>query len=974
LNGRAVKSEVRWPQHVLILDTETTTDTAQRLLFGCYQHCKWKSGALVCLEEGLIYGDDLPRRDPKAFERLRDYVAQHESDSAGSACSLKLLSRTEFVAEKLWRVGYKARALIVGFNLPFDLSRIAVDAAPARGKFRGGFSLELWRRPGRTKRGLPHPYRPRLRIQHVDSKCSFMAFGSHKEIDKIDQRPAGGLPPDPAYVFTGHFLDLRTLAFALTGEPHSLASACRAFGVKEGKDEAKGHGEITEAYIDYNRQDVRASAALLEALREEYDRHPIDLPATRAYSSASIAKAYFHKMGLALPRQQFSRFKRERLGQSMSAFFGGRAECRIRKAVVPVVYTDFTSMYPTIQCLMGLWDVLTAETVRCVTATREVKKLLAEITLQACFNPDTWPQLQGFALVVPDGDILPARARYQGSEWNVGVNPLYSETPLWLAIPDLVASVLLTGKAPTVIRAFLLVPEGKQDLQAVRLRGEVKVDPRQQNLFQAVIEARQRAKRDESLPDEERGRMEHFLKIFANAGSYGVFVEMNRKEMRSDDPAEISVYGRDGRFSCHTTAPEDPGAFTFPPVASLITAGARLMLATLERCVTDAGGTYAFADTDSMAIVAAEDGGLVACEGGPERLSDGSPGIRALSWQQVRSIVDRYRALNPYDRRAVPGSILKVEKVNFDEGGNPRELQAWVISAKRYALFTVGRDGQPVIHGYSEHGLGHLLNPVSPESADRDWMRVIWEGLVREALGGPPVELPWGDVPAIMRSSVTTPGLLARFDGFNRAKQYPIRVKPFGFLLAATVDPRERPEGLPVTKGFQLIHPYSRNPTDWLKFKWIDLYSRKRYRVRTRGHTRGNVIRVQTFADVIERYRDHPESKSADSSGTPAQRWTVGLLARRPVTASLVLHIGKETNLLEQQQEGVLEIDPQEVYLSEADYQRLQELIGQVSIPKLAAASGVSERMLRYLRDGSRRPSPAVAQAILGAVGEALGG
>ena len=102
------------------------------------------------------------------------------------------------------------------------------------------------------------------------------------------------------------------------------------------------------------------------------------------------------------------------------------------------------------------------------------------------------------------------------------------------------------------------------------------------------------------------------------------------------------------------------------------------------------------------------------------------------------------------------------------------------------------------------------------------------------------------------------------------------------------------------------------------------------------------MIRIQTLSDVIERYRDHPESKSADSRGSPAERWTVGLLARRPITASLLLHIGKETNLLEQQEEGVLEVDPQAIYLSEADHQALRELIARVSIPKLAAASGVS--------------------------------
>ena len=53
-----------------------------------------------------------------------------------------------------------------------------------------------------------------------------------------------------------------------------------------------------------------------------------------------------------------------------------------------------------------------------------------------------------------------------------------------------------------------------------------------------------------------------------------------------------------------------------PPVAALIVAGARLMLAMLEKCVTDRGGNYAFCDTDSMEIVATEFGGLYECEGG----------------------------------------------------------------------------------------------------------------------------------------------------------------------------------------------------------------------------------------------------------------------------------------------------------------------------------------------------------------------
>ena len=43
------------------------------------------------------------------------------------------------------------------------------------------------------------------------------------------------------------------------------------------------------------------------------------------------------------------------------------------------------------------------------------------------------------------------------------------------------------------------------------------------------------------------------------------------------------------------------------------------------------------------------------------------------------------------------------------------------------------------------------------------------------------------------RSAVTTPVLLDRFEGLNRKKPYPNRVKPFNFLLSPTVSPLETP-------------------------------------------------------------------------------------------------------------------------------------------------------------------------------------
>ena len=106
----------------------------------------------------------------------------------------------------------------------------------------------------------------------------------------------------------------------------------------------------------------------------------------------------------------------------------------------------------------------------------------------------------------------------------------------------------------------------------------------------------------------------------------------------------------------------------------------------LEKMVTDAGGTYLMCDTDSMAIVASEQGGLVPCKGGPYRMPDGTEAIKALSWKEVRRIVAAFQKLNPYDRAMVPGSILNiVEEINFDSTGHQRQVYGYGISAKRYA-------------------------------------------------------------------------------------------------------------------------------------------------------------------------------------------------------------------------------------------------------------------------------------------------
>src|SRR6516164_3346285 len=103
-------------------------------------------------------------------------------------------------------------------------------------------------------------------------------------------------------------------------------------------------------------------------------------------------------------------------------------------------------------------------------------------------------------------------------------------------------------------------------------------------------------------------------------------------------------------------------------------------------------------DTDSMAIVATEKGGLIPYLAGQHTCANGEPAIM-LSWKQLDGTVKRFEALNPYERDAVPGSILKIEDDNWKDGdpktGEQRQLYCVAISAKRYALFVKGETGNP---------------------------------------------------------------------------------------------------------------------------------------------------------------------------------------------------------------------------------------------------------------------------------------
>lgn len=379
---------------------------------------------------------------------------------------------------------------MVCFNWPFDLSRIARHAGEARNRsgqptiVDGGFSLLLWPYDLDGSQKQSH-YRPSIAIKSIDSKRAFKRFKGPDLIDFVNRIPEGEHEPVKDWKFRGNFLDLRTLAFSLTDRGHTLESACQAFGVPYEKRGVE-LGVVTPEAVEYCREDVDATGRLCQATVNEFLRHPITLQATGAYLPATLGRSYLRTMRVTPPTER-EEFDPSLFGWAMSAYYGGRAECRIRKTPVPILYLDFLSMYPTVCRLVDIWQMLTAKHIDINhDAADETQTWLDGLKAEDCFDPELWPGLAGIAQIVPDGDVLLVRARYgETLSWQIGVNPLHSRQPMWFTIADLAAAKILTGKTPTIRRAIQFTPAGGQlpQLKPVDLLGELRVDPAERTSF-----------------------------------------------------------------------------------------------------------------------------------------------------------------------------------------------------------------------------------------------------------------------------------------------------------------------------------------------------------------------------------------------------------------------------------------------------------------------------------------------------------
>ena len=417
----------------------------------------------------------------------------------------------------------------------------------------------------------------------------------------------------------------------------------------------------------------------------------------------------------------------------------------------------------------------------------------------------------------------------------------------------------------------------------MRLRGAVRIHPRQDDIFRKVIEERRRHKDDKDLYQ--------WLKLFANS-IYGCFIELNPETLPKRKAARVRVYSGEKPYVTNKrTVVERPGKWYAPYLGALITSGGRLLLGMLERCVVGWGGTYAWTDTDSLAVVSNAEGGTL-------RHVPGCETQRILPRSQVQEIIDRFAELNPYD---FGGSILRFVDGNYKdsdpEKGFRKELLAFCISAKRYTTYE--RDGKKIIIiDPKAHGLGYLYPPAnSPPLIEADqeiamWVYEAWEWLVRHGCGLTPNRAPsWFRCPQMMRMAVTTNSLLKRM---HRLKHF----RPFDRFFVPVLANCGQPANVD-PKRYLIVTRFEPDQSKWMDavcFNIDDPSDTREYRLGTTFDSPhfGERPIVDTFEELLHRYFYHPESKSLGPDGEPCQPKTRGRLLRPHVIGGKRHHIGKE--------------------------------------------------------------------------------
>lgn len=800
---------------------------------------------------------------------------------------------------------YSGAGFVVGAELGRIFGLMAEHCGPRRGANADAWELWLpgWGREHSNGWKRASPHRPCLyaRARRVGWQVEFGPCGKG-----AGKRMRGGRP------WRGAFVDVMSVAYALDADRGASFAEHRSdFGLNPVElpvavtvDE-QGATQMVDAV-----RAVHELALVLDAEVGRWFTTPQDrtegrgrLDLARISSPGAVAAQIPARFRIQAPLHKFALTDAEH-SRWAEAFHGGwcDAEPRLLGVLFQAASADVSSCFPLVAHRLGWWKLKTSGRVRRRNVTAALRRLceLAATDPAAALDPKVWARF-GVTLVevVPDGERWPVEVedvhRPDGRMEVVRVTS--SHRPMFYAWPDVVAAAVLSGRVPRILQAIRYEPVGRQE----GLRSRVPILPGlvldvDEDPAVALVRRRRQAKAagELCLSDE--------LRVVVNSLVYGNlcrFDETRRKEGR------------------RWTLAERPGPWTFLPIASSVSAGARLLLAAFERMVADRGGPVAYRDTDSSLIPASPVGGVL-------RLSDGSI-ARELSWAEVDEVTGAFDALMPE-----PGwPVWKVER-----GSEDAPLHALVSGPKRHAEFVGGvvtrsdldEHRADELVNWTEAGLGGTYcDPPTMRgrtpNAFRRWSleaveREVDYALARQHARGewvPRSAAPWDEgqamaFPALRRLRVTTP---------ETARQLPT-------CLGARPGTRYV-EGLRAdctTPSLPVALDPGDDLADWNHLTWVDKANGKSVRVTTDAENYEAVVLETLSARGVEWSRK-PRTVPIDSV---------------EVDPLLVQHVGRVSGMIDADEEGLGDLRARRPVYGDD----IRPVAGQGELPLCGCGCGLS--------------------------------
>jgi len=835
---------------LLIVDTETTTDLYQNLLFGSFLLVNERKGIK---QYGLFYEDNLEVLNPTGFNELKSFSEKFK---------IPLVSRTVFLEKYFIPQCFFKRTAYVGMNIGFDLSRLAscspnLEDTKPKDSLRLRFELERENFEVSVKRfGLAQKFyfSKRERLEGKISKSGEVKYTWKNKSVKNNK---------------GIFLDighLYSVFYASGTEKFTLEDITKNLKLPMIKKKAEKHGVIDQEYIKYNLKDVETTyLAFREIERYKNQIGLKQLPLEDCYSGASIGKHLYKELGI-LPFAELNPDIDDReFGFQMGALYAGRVEAAYRHIPVRCEVLDFTSMYPSVVILTGLWDFMISKGYEKVEATDEIKKFVDQIKMEDFQKSETWQKLIGIVKVRPNGDFLPTRTGYDedSGEKTVAIQKVFSNLELSYHLMDVIASKIVTGKTPEIVEGYYYYPKEPQEtLRSTTVLG-FEIDPLKENLYKFLVEKRAELKaiaktlKDDDPEKENLLAKAQALKIISNGTSYGIYIEENTE--KRDSWASVNVgdyeYGSYGRT-------ENEGKHFNPLIGVSITAGSRLLLALAQAKAVELGCPHYYTDTDSVFV---------------------APEI-------VKPLIAFFNEFNPYtnihellkleDDKLKNRYGEKVKRIEGEDGLLDPAQYVLIISSKRYVLYAKDKNGNPDIDAMEGklHGLGHIsrflydLETEEDKKAGRkvkNWTNWIWRDIILYLTGKVDddyIEMNYGHYYEIMKMSIRTPHVYHNFRFFNRGKPYREQIKPFNFFL----------KGNSIDKNVVPIAPYLDNPQEMVSKPFIN-------------EKTGIAMKGEQYFKSIDNtfilYCHHPEKKFIGDQG---------YLQRREIFFDKVVGIGKE--------------------------------------------------------------------------------